>query len=102
MGFPPLLDLYLANGMGVFFCLLVPSVLYPTTIITTLIVCFAMHYAARLVFKCVNDSSLRQSTAASHLIHELIGSVAGVEIIRAYKKEDMFLKRYESKKYVMF
>ena len=52
-----------------------------------------MVYAASCVYKCVDDSARLQSNAASSLIHELLGTIDGIETIRAYKKEEMFLAR---------
>ena len=80
--------------MGIFFSFLLPSILYPITIITTLVFCLWMIYAANCVYKCVDDSARLQSNAASSLIHELIGTIDGIETIRAYKKEEIFLTRY--------
>ena len=93
MGLPIVLNLNIAIAMGLFICVLIPSIMYPTTIVTTLIIFILMYYVEKLIFKSVNDSATLQSSAASQLILELVGSVAGAEIIRAYKKEDMFLKR---------
>ena len=93
MGLPIVLNLNITIAMGLFICVLIPSIMYPITIVTTLIIFFLMHYVEKLIIKSVNDSATLQSSAASQLILELVGSVSGAEIIRAYKKEDMFLKR---------
>ena len=79
--------------MGVCLSFLLPSIIYPITIITTVVFCLWMVYAASCVYKCVDDSARLQSNAASSLIHELLGTIDGIETIRAYKKEEMFLTR---------
>ena len=49
---------------------------------------------ANRIYKCVDESAKLKSNAASELIHEMINSISGVETIRAYKKQQMFLQRY--------
>ena len=88
------IDFYLTMSLRTTMNFLFPSLLYPITIPTTFLFCSLTVYMANCIYKCVDESAKFQSIAASKLIHEMINTVSGVETIRAYRKEQMFLQRY--------
>ena len=88
------IDFYLTMSLTTIANFILPSLLYPITIPTTLLFCFLTVYMANCIYKCVDESAKLKSSAASELIHEMISSMSGVETIRAYRKQQMFLQRY--------
>ena len=88
------IDFYLTRSLGTMVNFLLPSLFYPITIPTTLLFCSLTVYMANCIYQCVDESAKLQNNAASKLIHEMISTVSGVETIRAYRKQQMFLKRY--------
>ena len=88
------IDFYLTTSLGTMMNLLLPCLFYPITIPTTLLFCSLTVYLANRIYQCVDESAKLQNNAASKLIHEMISTVSGVETIRAYRKQQMFLKRY--------
>ena len=89
-----MMDNLLSNAFAAIIGLLIPILFYPITSITTLFVCVWMFVIDKCITKCIRDSRKLHSYTNSFVVHELISTVAGVETIRAYKKEDMFLTRY--------
>ena len=87
------IDFYLTMSLGTMANFLLPSLLYPITIPTTLLFGLLTVYMANRIYKCLDESAKFQSIAASKLIHEMISTVSGVETIRAYRKQQMFLQR---------
>ena len=89
-----MVDVLLSNAFVAIIGLLIPSVFYPLTTITTFLVCVCMFVIDKYITKCIRDSRKLHSHTNAFVVHELISTVSGVETIRAYQKEDMFLTRY--------
>ena len=94
MGMPLAVDYLMATGMGLFMALLIPSFIYPITIITTIVISAWMFIIEKYIINCIKASSKLNSNTTSDVIHELVSIVDGVQTIRAYKREDVFLTRW--------
>ena len=93
MGMPLVLDYLVANGVGVYMALLIPSFIYPITIVTTIVIGTWMFIIEKYIINCIEASAKLESNTTSDVVHELLSTVDGVETIRAYKREDLFLTR---------
>ena len=93
MGMAPVVDYLMATGIGVYMTLLIPSFIYPVTIITTIIIGAWMFIIEKYIINCIKASATLDSNTISDVVHELVSTVDGAETIRAYKREDLFLTR---------